>query len=81
MLFLNQEKAGLSHILQLLLDANEPEAMLTLFRHVVERKAFSVTRGLIDRDDAAQWTALADALKTAEAALKTTERQLFLKTK
>jgi hypothetical protein len=70
MQFTNREKAGVSQSLQLLLDADEPEAMLALFRHVIERKAFSVTRGLIDCDDAVQWTALANALRTAEDALK-----------
>lgn len=69
--FTTQEKAGLSHILQTLLDADEPEAMLTLLRHVAERKAFGVARGLIDRNAAQRWTALADALRAAEASLKT----------
>ena len=68
--FTPQEKAGLSHILQLMLDADEPETMLTLFRHVAERKAWTATRGRIDRDDANTWMRLADALRAAEDRLK-----------
>jgi hypothetical protein len=67
LLFTNQEKDGLGHILQLMLEAEQPELMLTLLRHVAERKAFLVTRHKISVEDSERWTRLADALRAAEA--------------
>ena len=71
MQFTAQEKVGLSHILQLMLDADQPETMLTLLRHVAERKAFSLARTRVDARQAEQWARLADALRAAEDSLKT----------
>lgn len=65
-----QEKAGLSHILQTLLDADEPEAMLAALRRLAERKAFSVTLGKIDRGEAERWQRLADALRAVQRTIR-----------
>lgn len=67
--FTPQEKAGLSFILQEFLEADEPEAMLTVLRHVAERKAMSVLR-LRRVEESRRWMALANALRAAEQTLK-----------
>jgi hypothetical protein len=65
-----QEKTGLSFILQGFLDADEPEAMIAVLRHVAERKAMGVMRGVITMNESKRWMALADALRTVEATVR-----------
>jgi hypothetical protein len=57
-----QERAILTHYLAILLDANEPEAMLGSLQRLAEHKAHSVTRGKIGESESARWYALAVAL-------------------
>jgi hypothetical protein len=66
MLLTDQEKEGLRQQLTLLLEANEPEAMLATLRRIAERKAHSVTRGLISDNEARRYQAIAAALKCVE---------------
>jgi hypothetical protein len=61
-----QEKEGLRQQLELLLEANEPEAALATLRRIAERKAHSVTRGAINDLEARRYQALAEALKAVE---------------
>jgi hypothetical protein len=69
MLLTQQEKEGLWQQLQLLLEADEPEAVLATLRRIAERKAHSVTRGFISGDEARRYQALAEALKVVEEEL------------
>lgn len=70
-LFLSdQEKARLYHYLRLLLDADEPIALLGALRRVAEVKAYGVTKGKIDEPEALLWQALADALGETEKDLR-----------
>jgi len=69
MLLTEQEKDGLRQQLQLLLEANEPEAALATLRRIAERKAHSVTRGLISDNEARRYQALATALKAVQEEL------------
>jgi len=64
-----QEKEGLRQQLELLLEANEPEAALATLRRIAERKAHSVTRGSIGDHEARRYQALAAALKAVEEEL------------
>jgi hypothetical protein len=77
MLLTEQEKEGLRQQLQLLLEADEPEAVLATLRRIAERKAHSVTRGAISDNEARRYQALADALKAVEEQLdRVQEHQL-----
>ena len=61
------ERDTLRHFLGLLLDANEPEAMVASLRRLAERKAWYAVRGaLVDRQAAQRWLALAEALAKVE---------------
>ena len=66
MLLTEQEKEGLRQQLQLLLEADEPEAVLATLRRIAERKAHSVTRGAISDNEARRYQALAEALHAVE---------------
>jgi hypothetical protein len=72
-----QEKEGLRQQLQLLLEANEPEAVLATLRRIAERKAHAVTRGVISDNEARRYQALAEALQCVEDELdRAQEHQL-----
>ena len=55
---------------RLLLDADEPIALLGALRRVAEVKAYGVTKGKIDEPEALLWQALADALGETEKDLR-----------
>ena len=77
MLLTEQEKEGLRQQLTLLLEADEPEAVLATLRRIAERKAHAVTRGLISDNEARRYQALAAALKCVEDELdRAQEHQL-----
>lgn len=62
-----QERDTLRHFLGLLLEADEPVAMLACLRRLAERKAHYAIRGaLVDRQAAERWLRLAEALVTVE---------------
>jgi hypothetical protein len=62
-----QERDTLRHFLGVLLEADEPEAMLACLRRLAERKAHCAIRGaLVDRQAAERWLMLAEALVTVE---------------
>ena len=65
-----QEKAGMAHLIGLLVEADEPAAMLACLRHMAERKAFGVTRGKIEHEEANAWIRLAEALRGVEDCLE-----------
>jgi hypothetical protein len=78
MLLSEQEKGVFRHFLGLLLDAEEPEAMLAVLLRLAERKAQAAIRGVmigrpemmapaISALDAARWERLAEALGQAQA--------------
>jgi hypothetical protein len=61
------ERDALRHLLVLLLEADEPEAMVASLRRLAERKAWYAVRGaLVDRQAAGRWSALAEALAKVE---------------
>ena len=61
------ERDTLRHFLGLLLEADEPEAMVASLRRLAERKAWYAVRGaLVDRQAAQRWLALAEALAKVE---------------
>ena len=61
------ERQALRQFLWLLLEADEPEAMLAALRRLAERKAWCAVRGaLVDRQAAGRWSALAEALAKVE---------------
>jgi hypothetical protein len=62
-----QERDTLKHFLGLLLDADEPEAMLACLRRLAERKAHDAVGGArVNRQAAERWLRLAEALVTVE---------------
>jgi hypothetical protein len=62
-----QERDTLRHFLGLLLEADEPEAMLARLKRLAECKARYAIRGaLVDRQAAERWLRLAEALVTVE---------------
>ena len=62
-----EERDTRRHFLGLLLEADEPEAMVASLRRLAERKAWSAARGaLVDRQAAQRWLALAEALAKVE---------------
>ena len=62
-----RERDTLRHFLGVLLEADEPEAMLACLRRLAERKAHYAIRGaLVDRQAAQRWLALAEALAKVE---------------
>jgi hypothetical protein len=65
-----QEKDSLRFQLGLLLEFDEPEAILGTMRRVAERKAYTVTRGLISVHEAKRWTRLGEALRKVEDELE-----------
>jgi hypothetical protein len=85
MLLNEQEKGVFRHFLGLLLDADEPEAMLGVLQRLAERKAQSAIRGVtleridsiravISASDAERWGRLAEALGEAQAWLDSPDR-------
>ena len=61
------ERETLKHFLGLLLEADEPEAMVASLRRLAERKAHYAIRGArVDRQAAQRWQALAEALAKVE---------------
>ena len=66
MLLTQQEKEGLRQQLTLLLEADEPEAVVATLRRIAERRAHAVTRGAISDNEARRYHALAEALKAVE---------------
>jgi hypothetical protein len=80
MLLNEQEKGAFRHFLGLLLDADEPEAMLGVLHRLAERKAQAAIRGImiepgdtlrgaINGSEAERWGRLAEALAIAQALL------------
>ena len=64
------EKAALAQLLIALVEANRPETMLACLKRVAEYRAFGVTKGAIEPDEAERWMALAEALRTVERSLE-----------
>jgi hypothetical protein len=64
------EKDALRFQLGQLLEFDEPEAILGTMRRVAERKAHTVTRGLISAQEAKRWTKLGEALRKVEDELE-----------
>jgi hypothetical protein len=61
------ERDTLRQFLGLLLEANEPEAMVASLRRLAERKAwYAVNGALVDRQAAQRWFALAETLAKVE---------------
>ena len=61
------ERDTLRHFLGLLLEADEPEAMVASLRRLAECKAWGAARNaLVDRQAAQRWLALAEALAKVE---------------
>ena len=61
------ERDTLGQFLGLLLEADEPEAMVASLRRLAERKAWCAVRGaIVDRQAAQRWLALAEALAKVE---------------
>ena len=61
------ERDTLRHFLGLLLEADEPEAMVASLRRLAERKAwYAVSGARVDRQAAQRWQALAEALAKVE---------------
>ena len=65
-----QEKAGMAHLIGLLVAADEPRVMLACLRHMAERKAFGVIRGKLEAGEALEWIRLAEALRGVEDRLE-----------
>ena len=62
-----RERDTLRHFLGVLLEADEPEAMLACLRRLAERKAHDAVRGArVNRQAAERWLRLAEALVTVE---------------
>lgn len=64
-----QEKNGLTQQLAMLLEADEPEAILATLQRVAERMAHRVTRAAISDLEALRWQALADACESVQREL------------
>ena len=62
----DQEKNGLTQQLAMLLEADEPEAILATLQRVAERMAHRVTRAAISDLEALRWQALADACEAVQ---------------
>ena len=60
------EKEKIYGFLKILLDANEPEALLASLRRLAEQKAFGVTLGRIDAESAERWQRMADTIKEVQ---------------
>jgi hypothetical protein len=52
-LFAEHEKPSLKHLLVMLMDADEPEAMLAAFKRIAEIKAWRAARITVSEEDAA----------------------------
>lgn len=63
------QRDELRHLLTLLMEANEPEALLASLRRIAERKAFGVTAGRLGLHDAERWQRLTDVMTEAEQKL------------
>lgn len=63
------EKSALVAQLALLLDYNEPSAMLAMFQRIAELRAYSGAQH-VDYDHAMRWQTLAAALATVRAELE-----------
>jgi hypothetical protein len=64
-----QEKNGLTQQLAMLLEADEPEAILATLQRVAERMAHRVTRAAISDLEALRWQSLADACEAVQREL------------
>ena len=64
------EKIGLTQELAILLEANEPEAMLAVLRRTAERMAQRVFRASISDLEALRWQRLAEACHAVEKELE-----------
>jgi hypothetical protein len=62
----DQEKNGLTQQLAMLLEADEPEAILATLQRVAERMAHRVTRAAISDLEALRWQSLADACQAVQ---------------
>lgn len=60
---LGQQKTALEFLISQLIDADEPEAMLSTMQRIAERMAFRSTR-FAHRDECERWERLAAALNT-----------------
>jgi hypothetical protein len=65
-----QEKIGLTQQLAMLLEGNEPEAILATLQRVAERMAHRVTRADITELEALRWQSLADACVSVQRELE-----------
>ena len=66
----DQEKNALAAQLAMLLEANEPEAILMTLRRTAERMAQRITRADITELEALRWNALAEACAAVEKQLE-----------
>jgi hypothetical protein len=57
-----QERVALLEVLVALIESNEPSVVLASLQRIAERRAFGVTVGRIERDEANRWTRLAEVL-------------------
>jgi hypothetical protein len=60
--FTAEVQESLRHHLMILMEADEPEAILGSLQRIAERKAHSVIRGHVTEHDAERWLRLAKAL-------------------
>jgi hypothetical protein len=60
--FTAEVQDSLRHYLTILMEADEPEAILGSLRRIAEHKAHSVIRGNVTEHDAERWLNLAKAL-------------------
>jgi hypothetical protein len=63
---LAHQKEALVQQLALLVEYDEPAAVLATLKRIAERRAHSATRGQIGWDEAARWVTLAEALERVE---------------
>ena len=66
----DQERAAFQHYLAILLEADEPEALLGSLQRLAERKAHGVTRGKIGAEEAERWLGLGRVLAKVRRGLK-----------
>lgn len=66
---LKHQQEQLRHLLTILLEADEPEAILSSIRRIAERKAHDMTRNQTD-NEIQRWYNLAEALMKVEKELK-----------
>jgi hypothetical protein len=74
----DHEATGLKHWLSLMMDADEPGAMLAAFKRIAEIKTLSFMRGEITpakREAAGRWVKLAEALEDTQLLIAKAKRE------